>query len=438
MSSDAGLPAICARNVGKCYHIYQDPKDRLRQVFLRLWGRQAFREFWALRNVSFEVYPGETVGVIGRNGSGKSTLLHVIGGVLSPSTGEVEVRGRIAALLELGGGFNPEFTGRENVFLNAAILGIPREEIKRHFDKIASFADIGEFIDQPVKIYSSGMFVRLAFSVISNLNADILIIDETLAVGDEKFQKKCFNLLEEIRSRGSSILFVSHSMPTVEQICDRAILLEGGQVLAQGSPKEVIDTYHLNLYGNENLHLKYLNRMTHSPGDDKSVPGLADEGSGNGGAIGLTGDVQTLLGEAGKIVWVRIFDSNEVERYVFRSQEDSEIAFQTEFFKPFDQVIAGITIRTLQGVKVYGTSTFYWEPVPKVAAGEKPIFRFRQKLRLGAGVYYLSVAVAEKVGHQDMNYIDKLADTVVFKILEVPVRGEGLANLASEILVQGS
>ena len=216
--------AISVADVSKRYQIYDAPSDRLKQMLTRA-RKQYFREFSALKNISFEVRKGETVGIIGRNGSGKSTLLQIICGTLNPTGGTLHTRGRIAALLELGAGFNPDFTGRENVYMNAAILGLSKLEIEQRFDDIAAFADIGEFIEQPVKSYSSGMSVRLAFAVAINVDAQILIIDEALSVGDELFQRKCFSRIEAIRAQGATILFVSHSGGTIIELCDRAILL---------------------------------------------------------------------------------------------------------------------------------------------------------------------------------------------------------------------
>ncbi|MDW8356241.1 MAG: ABC transporter ATP-binding protein, partial [Bryobacterales bacterium] len=212
-----------------------------------LWrfGRHYGREFWALRNVSFEVRRGETVGIIGRNGSGKSTLLQIIAGTLAPTEGEVQVKGRVAALLELGSGFNPEFTGRENVYLNGTILGLSREEIDARFDDIVAFADIGGFIDQPVKFYSSGMMLRLAFAVSTTIDPDVLIIDEALAVGDVFFRQKCYRRLEDLRQRGVAILFVSHAMLDVKQLCDRAVLLDQGRTIFKGRAGEAVERYYL-------------------------------------------------------------------------------------------------------------------------------------------------------------------------------------------------
>jgi len=241
--------AIRAHELSKGYQIYDAPRDRLKQFLLprlqRLFGmrpRQYYREFWALRNISFEVRKGETVGVIGRNGSGKSTLLQMICGTLHPNSGTVEVNGRVAALLELGSGFNPEFTGRENVFMNAGVMGLSPEQIAARFPDIVAFADIGEFIDQPVKTYSSGMAVRLAFAVIAHVDADILVIDEALAVGDAFFTQKCMRFLRTFMKTGT-VLFVSHDTAAVKSLCSRVIWLEKGEVLRQGDPKEISDLY---------------------------------------------------------------------------------------------------------------------------------------------------------------------------------------------------
>ena len=248
MSSD-GI-AIRVRDVSKHYFLYARPEDRLKQSIVprlqRLAGRtpaKYYRDFAALNGVSFEVRRGETVGIIGRNGSGKSTLLQIICGTLQPSSGSVEVNGRIAALLELGAGFNAEYTGRENVYLNAAILGLARSEIDQRFEAIARFADIGEFIDQPVKTYSSGMYVRLAFATAINVDPDILVVDEALAVGDEAFQRKCYARIEEIQAKGGTILFVSHAAQTIVQLCSRALLIDGGELLLEGRPKIVTGQY---------------------------------------------------------------------------------------------------------------------------------------------------------------------------------------------------
>lgn len=242
--------AIGVHQLAKRYQIYETPRDRLKQFVLphvqQLIGAQPkhyFSEFWALNDVSFEVKKGETVGIIGRNGSGKSTLLQMICGTLSPTQGHVEVNGRVAALLELGAGFNPEFTGRENIFMNGTLLGLSKQEIEARYDDIAAFADVGMFIDQPVKMYSSGMYVRVAFAIAASMDPSILIIDEALAVGDLAFQAKCMVRLRELMDRGTTVLFVSHDMSSVRNICSKVLWLKQGRAVAYGDPKQVVEAY---------------------------------------------------------------------------------------------------------------------------------------------------------------------------------------------------
>ena len=254
MSSETSV--VNVKDLRKSFRLYHRPQDRLRQMVLPRLGLKKdssnyYKTFSALNGVDLTLGRGETVGIVGRNGSGKSTLLQIICGTLQPSSGDVTVNGRIAALLELGAGFNPDFTGRENVYLNGAIIGLNREEIDAKFEDIERFADIGQFIDQPTKSYSSGMYVRLAFAVAIHSEPDILIIDEALSVGDEAFQRKCFARIERMQARGTTILFVSHSAQAVIELCDRAVLLDGGEVLMAGTPKKVVGQYQrlMNLTG---------------------------------------------------------------------------------------------------------------------------------------------------------------------------------------------
>lgn len=246
MTSSTAI-AIQAENLSKCYRIYNHPRDRLVQT---LWGRdrhgrrkQWYREFWALQELSFSLQKGQTLGVMGRNGSGKSTLLQLLCGTLQPTTGEVHVHGRVGALLELGSGFNPEFSGLENVFLNASLLGLSRAETEQRLDQILGFADIGDFIHQPVKTYSSGMGVRLAFAVQAHIDPDVLVVDEALAVGDELFQKKCYDHLSRLKERGTAVLLVTHSCPQIIQHCDQALLLHKGRARMLAQAARVTVTY---------------------------------------------------------------------------------------------------------------------------------------------------------------------------------------------------
>ena len=251
---EEGNTAIRVAHMSKCYHMYAQPGDRLKQAFAslasQLFGLQTtpyFREFWSLKDVSFEVKKGETLGIIGRNGAGKSTLLQILCGTLTPTSGTVQTYGRVAALLELGAGFNPEFTGRENIVMNASVLGLTDLEIKDRIEDIIAFADIGPFIDQPVKTYSSGMYVRLAFSIATSVDPDILVIDEALSVGDGSFARKSFDRIIALRDAGKTILFCSHSLYQVEAICDRVVWLDAGQVQVMGEPAKAIVAYNAML-----------------------------------------------------------------------------------------------------------------------------------------------------------------------------------------------
>lgn len=248
--------AVKVSNLSKCYQIYEQPHDRLKQsIFPRLQrmiGRepsQYFREFWALKDVSFEISKGETVGIIGRNGSGKSTLLQMICGTLDPSSGSISTNGRVAALLELGSGFNPEFTGRENIYINAAVLGLSEDETEACFASIVAFADIGEFIGQPVKTYSSGMVVRLAFAVAIHVSPDILVVDEALSVGDIAFRNKCMERIHKMVQRGVTILFVTHDLSTLQLLCSRVVWLKQGSLHAVGDPVSISQDYYVDTLG---------------------------------------------------------------------------------------------------------------------------------------------------------------------------------------------
>lgn len=259
--------AISVKNLTKKYRIFSHPGDRIKQA-LTFGGMRFHNEFTALQDVSFEIKKGETVGIIGRNGSGKSTLLQLICGILKPTVGTAQVNGRIAALLELGAGFNPEFTGRENVYFQGALMGFTKVQMDERFDDIAAFADIGEFIDQPVRTYSSGMFVRLAFAAMIYADADILVIDEALAVGDEAFQKKCFDRLAAYLGGGKTLFFVSHNLRQIERVCARAVWLDAGTIAADGAVAEVCTAYQ------ESLHRLWQNEK----GYEAPLPNVADSG----------------------------------------------------------------------------------------------------------------------------------------------------------------
>jgi lipopolysaccharide transport system ATP-binding protein len=309
-----------------------------------MMGRQPttyFREFWALRDVSFDVARGETIGIIGRNGSGKSTLLQMICGTLAPTIGTVDTKGRVAALLELGAGFNPEFTGRENVFLNATVLGLEQKEIQSRFDDIAAFADIGDFIEQPVKHYSSGMYARLAFAVAINVDPSILIVDEALAVGDEPFQRKCFARIEEIKRGGGTILFVSHSSSAVVALCDRAILLHGGRRLFTGRPKTAVSWYQKLMNAPEKseqivLEISRLESGMEASGEKISDTKLEDA-AGHVNSVGHTVDASSSI--VSEVPDTSSFDPN--------LKSKSRVAYETNGAEILNARIESIDNRTV-------------------------------------------------------------------------------------------
>ena len=433
--------AIVAEGMGKCYHLYPRPADRLKQTLWR--GRRKFyQEFWALRDVSFTVHPGETVAVIGRNGSGKSTLLQILAGTLLPTVGRARVVGNVAALLELGSGFNPEFTGRENVFTNGAILGLREADVHERFEDIAAFAEIGEFIDQPVKMYSSGMLLRLAFAVQAQVNPDVIIIDEALAVGDEPFQRKCYARLDELRSQGTAVLLATHAMTVVERYSDRAILLDRGAVHGVGSSKQIIDQYHALLYADESAYLRMLTSAgsTDKPSEKPAPPPVEEPSQ----ALSLppkstdatspeTSRVRALIAE----VWMT--DTDGRRRDFFDSGQEVEIGFSLVIQERIPAIKAGIRIKTVEGIEVHGTSTDYHEePLVDVPAGCTCRARFRMNLALCEGTYFVSVAAAEIVSEAEMLYLDKRTDVLMFRVGQCPLTSTGIAALNSRVTFEVS
>jgi lipopolysaccharide transport system ATP-binding protein len=373
MSSDI---AIKVENLSKRYQIYDQPRDRLKQFVLprmrRMVGAgsaQYFHEFWALRDISFEVKRGETVGIIGRNGSGKSTLLQMICGTLNPTHGNLETTGRIAALLELGSGFNPDFTGRENVFLNATVLGLAQSEIEARFDDIAAFADIGHFLDQPVKSYSSGMVVRLAFAVQAMINPDIFVVDEALAVGDEKFQRKCFARLEDLKSRGTSILFVSHSAASIIELCERCLLLDSGSRIMYGAAPQAVRAYQKLLYASKGEYERLIAELQSSdqgvpvagPNTPQATELVVAETSDVQGAVaatfdpGLVPDTTTVYPPQGaEIASILFRDETGCQVNVLQAGGTYHVEMSGTFRQDFAGVYFGVHIRNIQGAVVTG------------------------------------------------------------------------------------
>jgi len=384
-------------NLSKCFHIYDNPHDRLKQTLL-LGTKKYYREFWALNDINFELKRGEALGIIGRNGSGKSTLLQLICQTLAPTTGTIEVKGRIAALLELGAGFNPQFTGRENVYINGAILGFSHKEIDDRFEEIIAFADIGEFIDQPVKSYSSGMFVRLAFAVQACVNPDILIIDEALAVGDVFFRQKCYKFLNSLLKKGVSIILVTHAMNEVEQFCDRILFLKKGKTIFLGPANEGVKRYYISdqslvaakhSQSNNDAPLPYISSLpTTIEPTDYFWPGL-NEFSDISAVPQVSNGLASCLSLA-------VCDISGEICHSFQQGETASFYYEFMLHADIEIPAAGLVIQNQNGINVHGKSTVeYGTPVPyTVKKGE--ILRIRQdiSLEIAIGDYTFEIGLA--------------------------------------------
>lgn len=404
---------IDVRGLGKCYHIYERPSHRLLQGLAR--GRKRyFREFWALRGVDLQVGPGQTVGIVGRNGSGKSTLLQMLAGTLAPTEGSVRVQGRIAALLELGSGFNPDFTGRENVYLNAAILGLGRDELDARLDDILSFADIGEFIDQPIRSYSSGMVVRLAFAVQAQVQPQVLIVDEALAVGDARFQAKCFARLKQLKQDGVAILLVSHSTDQIVQHCDHALLLDGGQAVCAGRPRDVVNRYLDLLFGKDGPQ---------PSGGAQAVDPLpaAPFSGGDGGfeARPSYNPHEYRWGDgAAKIVDFELRSDTQLYPATLESGTKLRLTLRIAFERDVVRPILGFLVKTKEGVVVYASNTEY-KPLPDFtasgAAGETIDVTLEFECRLADGDYFVSVGIASR-NEKDVVPHDRRYDGIHFQV----------------------
>ncbi|HEY0563586.1 MAG TPA: ABC transporter ATP-binding protein, partial [Methylophilus sp.] len=397
---------IEVKDLKKCYEIYTSPRDRLKQLILppllRLFGKVAnlilpnrpistckyYREFWALDGVSFRIRRGETFGIIGKNGSGKSTLLQILAGTLTPTSGEVKVNGRVAALLELGSGFNPEFTGKENVFLNAQILGLTQKEILGKYDQIIEFADIGEFIDQPVKTYSSGMFVRLAFAVQAHIDASIVIIDEALAVGDVFFRQKCYARLEALKSQGAAIILVSHAMTEIEQFCEKALLLTQGQQRFIGVSSEASKYFYLlnqEVKVNNLSELKKV-QVTDSPDYEKMLsPQL----------LGVPIEKQITNGQ-GTCTGVGVFDLHGQPCNVFRQATSLAILYEFYLTEDIGVPVCGVVVKNDRGIIVHGKNSWQFDNDPFNGDFFKRKIKVRQEiqLNLAPGEYVFEVGLA--------------------------------------------
>jgi lipopolysaccharide transport system ATP-binding protein len=435
MSSETGDLAVEVKDIGKCYRLFERPQDRLKQGFSR---HRRYTEFWALKGASFSVRRGETVGIIGQNGSGKSTLLQIIAGTLTPTTGTVNVAGRVTALLELGSGFDPEFTGRENVFVNAAILGFKRAEIEERLDDIVGFAGIGPFLDQPVRTYSSGMVVRLAFAIQAFLPKELLIVDEVLAVGDEAFQRRCFSKIEEFRAQGGTILFVSHGAPLVVQLCDRAVLLDRGELVLQGRSKPVVDMYqrllHAPPWSREDQRSELL-ALSRDPEWESHLPALRAPAEAKAAVRSAEepahppeqrSSFDTELASKGglryeargaQIVDAGLWTLDGARVNLLRARQRYVWRYGVVFDEPLFNVRFGMLIKTVSGLELGGgVSATARQGLTRVDPGSRVDVSFTFAASLSPGTYFLNAGVLAEL-EEGETYVDRWLDVEAFRVL---------------------
>ncbi len=398
--------AVCAENLGKCYQLYNRPIDRLKQSLWR--GRKKFfDEFWALRNASFAIDNGETLGVIGSNGSGKTTLLQMICGIITPTEGELIISGRVAALLELGSGFNPDFSGVDNIRMNAAIMGLSSNEIDERFLEIIDFADIGEFIRQPVKTYSSGMMVRLAFATAINVSPDILVVDEALAVGDARFQQKCMAKIKTFCENGT-VIFVSHDTSAILELCSRVLWIEKGEVRMDDLPKSVVEEYLKYMYEGD------YKTETEIDSNDKAHGSISNEDLSGFNIIDR--NIRQFGNRRAIIKGVKLMCSQNGKGFM-QSGRACEIGVWIEAKEKINQPIIGFLIKDRLGRSIFGENTSRLErPIDSFKSGRSYLIRFEipQWPNIQAGCYALSIAVADGTmeDHMQCHY---LYDAVIFE-----------------------
>jgi ABC-type polysaccharide/polyol phosphate transport system ATPase subunit len=446
--------ALRVEGVAKQYRIYDHPSDRLKETLTRGWLKR-HREFWALREISFEIERGTTVGVVGPNGSGKSTLLQIITGTLEPTHGDVQIEGRVAALLELGAGFNLEFTGLENIYMNTALQGFSRAETDRRLAAIERFAEIGDFLHQPVKTYSSGMYVRLAFAIAVNTDPEILVVDEALSVGDTIFQHRCVRRIKEMQEAGTTILFVSHEPTLVRALCSRAILLNAGRMIADGTPMEVLNRYQRVIMAREEAYAGGRDEGTVNEGQADENAAMGNESGEGGAAVKSGAGGAEVEGGAANVSGVgaegvrqplqysyrhgngraEVVGAELIDRATNRTVELVEtgdalaIRLRILFKEDVAEPVCGFMIRNRHGINVYGTNTEQrGQPMGAVARGEiiEAVFTFN--CWLGQEHYFVSVAAHTPDGEA----FDWL-DGVIFFRVSCAVEMEGIANLNAEV-----
>jgi lipopolysaccharide transport system ATP-binding protein len=433
--------SIKVENLTKIYKLYDSPQDRLKESLHPL-RKKYHKDFFALNNVSFNIQKGETVGIIGRNGSGKSTLLKIITGVLTPSNGSVSVDGKISALLELGAGFNPLLTGIENIYFNGTLLGYTYEEMDNKLEDILAFADIGQFIYQPVKTYSSGMFIRLAFSVATIVNPDVLIVDEALAVGDELFQRKCFARIRKFTEEGKTILFVTHSGSTIIELCNRAILFDTGELILDGSPKLAVSHYHKLLYSKKDMFSKVrseicnlnnsldeknkseisinqgrMDEPVHENDFDwqldllKQKPFFLDSLISQSTLVYKTLDVDIMD------IYIKTTSGEKVNMLVMN--ENYIYSYRVKFNVDAENISFGMCFKTIIGLELGWSEAKKYDCINSVKAGHEYLLEWKFRCTLLPGLYYTNASVISKINGES-EFISRITDAQVFKVQDIP------------------
>jgi teichoic acid transport system ATP-binding protein len=414
--------AIQVKNVTKVYHLYDKPQDRFKEA-LHPFRKSYHHDFYATNNISFEIQKGETVGIIGKNGAGKSTLLKMITGVLTPTSGDIQVNGKIASLLELGAGFNPEMTGLENIYLNGTLMGFSQQEMEPKIEAILEFADIGEFIHQPVKVYSSGMFARLAFSVSINVDPDILIIDEALSVGDMAFQMKCFKKFQDFQKQGRTILFVTHGLDSIIRYCNRGLVVDAGKVVFDGTPKFAVDTFKKvlsrNFYEKNKKEKKKLNNKK-----------LLKESFSINKEIDVYGNGKATIIDYGML------DENNAPSTIINYNNEFQIVMRVQFFELIEEPIYAYTLKDSKGLEITGTNTsMKYATTNTCQVGDVISIIFKQKANLQLGKYTLSLGCVN-LNEDGIEVYNRIYDAIIFEIIGSN-QMVGFFDLGSEISING-
>jgi|AntAceMinimDraft_8_1070364.scaffolds.fasta_scaffold00833_11 ABC-type polysaccharide/polyol phosphate transport system ATPase subunit len=414
--------AISLNNVSKKFLIYDSPLQRLKEA-IRRGKRRYHREFWALRDINLEIPEGVTLGILGQNGSGKTTILQLLAGIMNPSSGDIKVRGRVSTILELGAGFNPDFTGRENAFLSGIILGLRPAEIKEKMFEIIEFSEIGEFIDQPVKTYSSGMYVRLAFAVAVTLDPDILLIDEVLAVGDAYFQHKCTRKIREFQEQGKTMVYVTHDIESVSNICHQAIILDYSKILAQGKPGDITSQYLALIDGREQEHAIMQAK-------DNRLDQINTISSTEPKSYSRYGSKEA------EITRIEILDEDGSLRTHFMTGEEFTIRFHVYFQKDVDRFVLGNIFRNKWGLNVFGTNTQWFGLSDKhFRKGDRCIVIFHHRAEFANGTYSINPAASLATGEDAYRTLDWINNAAIIHIRNSR-RMDGYVNLPTEIEIE--